>query len=102
MSKLSDNPRGGTVGGPDKNPKPPAEVVEDFHTNADTDARAESAHHTLGGSPTQAAPGNHNHRDGDSEPILQGLTISGERDSDAWRLSINQILVALGATDIST
>jgi hypothetical protein len=80
----------------------PAEEVERFHTNADTNARKEALHHTLGPGEFQAASGNHNHRGGDSIPLLQGFTITGSRNSDAWRLSINQILVALGATDSST
>lgn len=83
-------------------PPPTAEEVERAHTNADTDTRAESMHHTLGASPTQAAPGNHTHDGGDSELILQGLTISGSRAADAWRLSVNALLVRLGAQDSST
>jgi hypothetical protein len=84
------------------NPKPDGQVVDDFHTNADTDARPESAHHTLGPGPSQAAPGNHRHNGGDSELLLSESTITGSRGSDAWRLSINQILVRLGATDQSS
>src|SRR6188768_2019685 len=83
----------------DDNPKPDAQHVEDFHTNADTDTRGESLHHTLGPSPTQAAPGDHNHDGGTSGLLLSGMTISGSRASDAYRLSINAILVRLGATD---
>lgn len=83
-------------------PKPSAEQVEDFHTNADTNARKEALHHTLGPGEFQASPGGHNHRGGDSARLLEGLTISGSRATDAWRISINQILVALGATDSST
>lgn len=101
MAQLSDNPQGGVDGG-QQNPKPSAEAVDDFHTNADTDSREESIHHTLGGLPTQASPGDHNHRDGKSQPILEGVTITGSRATDAWRLSINQILVSLGAEDLSS
>lgn len=86
-----------------KNGRPPtAEEVEQLHTNADTDSRKEAIHHTLGSGDNQAAAGSHNHRGGDSVQLLLGVTITGSRGSDAWRLSINQALVALGATDSST
>jgi hypothetical protein len=56
----------------------------------------------LGPSPTQAAPGNHTHDGGDSSLLLEGETISGSRATDAWRISVNAILVRLGAVDNST
>lgn len=86
----------------DNAPKPTAQEVDDFHTNSDVDLRSESQHHTLGPGPSQAAPGNHKHDGGDSELLLAGETISGSRASDAWRLSVNAILVRLGAQDNST
>ena len=82
--------------------KPPSDVVDDFHTNSDLDLRPESQHHSLGPGPNQAAAGSHKHDGGDSPLLLEGHTISGSRGSDAWRLSINAILVRLGATDSST
>lgn len=82
--------------------KPPSNVVDDFHTNSDVDLRAESQHHSLGPGPNQASPGGHKHDGGDSSLLLEGMTISGSRGSDAWRLSINALLVRLGATDSST
>ena len=85
-----------------KDRPPTAEEVETAHTNADTDSRKESIHHTLGAGENQAAPGTHNHRGGDSVQLLSGITITGSRGSDAWRLSITQALVALGVTDSST
>ena len=100
MAMLSDN-EGGSFGA-DENPRPPAQAVEDFHTNSDSDARAESQHHTLGPNPNQASPGDHTHDGGDSAFILSGETISGSRASDAWRISVNAILVRLGAIDNST
>ena len=84
------------------NPKPDAQRVEEFHANADTDTRPESLHHTLGSSPSQASPGDHLHDGGTSPQLLTGSTISGSRASDAYRLSLNAILVKLGATDAST
>ena len=100
MAMLSENEFGSF--GADENPKPPAQAVEDFHTNSDVDARAEAQHHTLGPNPNQASPGDHTHDGGDSALILEGEVISGSRASDAWRLSVNAILVRLGATDNST
>lgn len=81
---------------------PTAEEVAKQHTNADTDTRAESAHHTLGPSPTQATAGNHRHRGGDSVPLLDGLSITGSRGGNVALLTVIQCLVALGATDSST
>jgi hypothetical protein len=101
MSMLSSDDNVGTFGR-DVNPKPPPQVVDDFHENSDLDARAESQHHTLGPGPTQASPGNHRHDGGDSALLLEGETISGSRNSDAWRLSVTAILVKLGAIDNST
>jgi hypothetical protein len=82
--------------------KPSTEEVENFHTNSDVDVRAESQHHTLGPGPSQASPGNHNHDGGTSPLILDGLSITGSRNSDAWRLSVNALLVRLGADDNTT
>ena len=81
---------------------PEAEEVMTFHQNADTDARRESLHHTLGISDNQASPGNHNHRGGDSVQLLTGVTITGSRGGNIALLSVIQALVALGATDSST
>jgi len=101
MSMLSSDDNPGTFAR-DENPKPPGEVVNDFHENSDVDSRAEAQHHTLGPNPNQASPGNHTHDGGDSELLLTTETISGSRATDAWRLSVNAILVRLGATDNST
>jgi hypothetical protein len=101
MSMLSSDDNPGTFER-DENPKPPNQVVDDFHTNSDVDSRAEAQHHTLGPNPNQASPGNHTHDGGDSELLLTNEVITGSRNSDAWRLSVNAILVRLGATDNST
>ena len=100
ISDLSDNPQGGFLD--DENPKPPAQVVDDFHTNSDIDSRAEAQHHTLGPQPTQASPGDHTHDGGDSRLLLEGTVLAGSRDSDAWRQAVNAILVRLGASDQTT
>jgi hypothetical protein len=100
ISELSDNPQGGFES--DENPKPPAEVVNDFHTNSDVDSRTESQHHTLGPQPNQAAPGDHTHDGGSSALLLEGFVLAGSRNSDAWRQQVNAILVRLGAVDQTT
>jgi hypothetical protein len=82
--------------------KATAQEVDDFHTNSDLDLRLEAQHHTLGSGPNQAAPGDHIHDGGDSALILEGLTITGSRADDAWRVSVNALLVRLGATDSSS
>ena len=87
---------------PTKGKKPTTEEVEDFHTNSDVDLRAEALHHTLGSNPSQASPGDHNHDGSNSALILDGLSITGSRNSDAWRLSVNALLKRLGADDNST
>ena len=80
-----------------------AEDVEKIHANADTDVRRESAHHTIGPRPTQAAAGDHKHDGSDSVLLLSGVTISGSRSSSTSILpSIIAALVRLGATDQST
>lgn len=86
---------------PDK-PKPTAEEVEEFHSNADTDVRRESIHHTLGPLSSQAAPGDHQHRGGDSALLLEGVTLTGSRGGNVALVSIIRALVILGATDSTT
>ena len=79
-----------------------AEVVSQFHTNADTDTRGEAIHHTLGPGASQASAGDHRHRGGDSALLLDGITITGSRGGNVALLGVIQALVALGATDSST
>jgi hypothetical protein len=79
-----------------------AEQVEEFHRNSDVDTRAEAQHHTTGPSPVQASPGDHRHRGGDSLPLLDDMTITGDLSDGTVLPSIIACLVALGATDSST
>ena len=58
---------------------PTTQEVTAFHKKADTDGSRTSIHHTLGGQKEQAAPGNHDHRGGDSVLLLDGTTISGAK-----------------------
>lgn len=92
----------GAQGGQKDNPRPDAAAVEDFHTNADTDIRRESLHHTLGPGEAQAAPGSHSHDGGDSALLLSGMTLSGSRGGNVALISVIAALVRLGATDNTT
>lgn len=94
-------------GGDDKSQRlpggvPSADDVAKQHTNADTDTRAEAIHHTTGPGVTQAAAGNHRHRGGDSLPLLDDFTITGDVSDGTVLPSIIACLVALGAKDSST
>ena len=83
---------------------PTAQEVQTIHRNSDVDARADSQHHTLGYTGTQAAPGDHNHRDGRSIAILDGITITGSKSGTNAAVlgSIVAALAALGASDGTT
>ncbi len=83
-------------------PYPPAETVDDFHTNSDVNSRRQAQHHTLGPGEFEASPGPHNHRGGDSVLLLSGVTLTGSRGGNVALLSVIQALVALGATDNTT
>lgn len=85
-----------------QNAKPDASIVDDFHTNADTDIRPESLHHTLGSNGTQAAPGDHTHDGGNSQLLLTGYTLTGSRGGNAALPGLIAALVRLGATDSTT
>lgn len=87
---------------PADSPALTAEQVEELHRNSDLDTRSEAQHHSLGPAPTQAAPGDHRHRGGDSLPLLDDITITGDISDGTVLPSIIQALVALGATDSST
>ncbi len=81
---------------------PDAQTVQEFHTNADTDVRTESIHHTLGQGPNQASPGDHLHDGGSSPLLLAGTTISGSRGGNVALQSVISALVRLGAIDSTT
>jgi hypothetical protein len=81
---------------------PSADDVTKFHQNADTDTRQEAIHHTTGPGNSQASPGNHRHRGGDSLPLLDDFTITGDVSDGTVLPSIIACLVALGAKDSST
>ena len=84
---------------------PTADEVTKFHKNADTDARAEAIHHTLGISASQAAKGNHRHDGNDSALILEGTILTGSKTANpptAVLTSLVAAMVKLGATDSTT
>ena len=94
---------GGSKGSTSKLPSPiTAEQVEEMHRNSDLDTRPEAQHHSTGPGPTQASPGDHRHRGGDSLPLLDDMTITGDISDGTVIPSIIACLVALGATDSST
>lgn len=87
---------------PVKGQVPNATEVQKFHTNADTDGGRGSIHHTLGPTNNQAAPGDHDHRGGNSVELLAGITISGAKGGNTALASVIAALVDLGATDSTT
>ena len=94
---------GGSKGGsaPALSSQISAEQVEEMHRNSDLDTRVEAQHHTLGPGPMQGSPGDHRHRGGDSLPLLDDMTITGDLSDGTVLTSIIACLVALGATDSS-
>lgn len=52
-------------------------LFKDAHKYADTDVERSSIHHTLGSSPTQAAPGNHSHTALDDLGVYKSADTSG-------------------------
>lgn len=85
------------------NLRPEARVVNEFHTNDDLDKDSNSHHHTLGSGANQASPGHHRHTGADgSQPLLEGIELSGSKGGNLALGSVVQALVALGATDNTT
>lgn len=80
---------------------PDSETVTDFHRFADTDATANSIHHTLGLTHMQAAFGDHNHRDGNGNSLLGDITFTGSRSLNTATVlkQVIDALVLLGASD---
>lgn len=86
-----------------EDPTPPTSVVTMFHRNASVDTKPEDIHHTLGGSPSQAAAGSHTHNGSDSPLLLGSSVITGSKASPSTVLpSIIAALKILGATDTTT
>lgn len=96
---MADNPTSGSV---NSNLRPEGKVVNEFHTNDDTDKDSNAHHHTLGSGSNQASPGSHRHDGTDSVPLLEGFELSGTRGASTAIVSIISALVSLGATDNTT
>lgn len=79
-----------------------AAEVTAFHTKSDVDSGKQSQHHTLGGGPNNAAPGNHSHTASDTAPLLDGVILTGAKGGNAAVASIISALVNLGAIDNTT
>jgi hypothetical protein len=82
--------------------RPQAQVVNEFHTNDDTDRDANAHHHTLGASANQSAPGSHRHDGSDSILLLDGITLAGAKGGNTALASVISALVGLGAKDSTT
>lgn len=83
---------------------PDAKVVAAFHRYADTDARKEAIHHTLGTGANQSADGLHNHQGGHGVSLLPDVVFTGSRSANL-QIVLKQVidaLVLLGATDNTT
>lgn len=76
-------------------------TVDQIHRNSDIGKRAESQHHRLGSSSTDASPGTHNHDGSNSQPLLDGTVFTGSRTTAVASI-LNQIcnaLATLGANN---
>lgn len=64
---------------------PPAQQVNLFHKNADTDSSIEAAHHTCGSRRNQASPGDHIHDGKNCRKIGEGqnITLTGAKGGNA-------------------
>lgn len=90
---------GGSV---NSNLRPEGKVVNEFHTNDDTDKDSNSHHHTLGTGTNQASPGSHVHDGTDSRQLLEGMELNGSKSAGTALNSIIVALVALGCVDNTT
>lgn len=83
---------------------PQADEVNDFHRYSDLDAKYESQHHTLGNRSTQAARGDHTHRDNNGVALLDGITFTLSRSANGPAIldQICDALELLGAVNNTT
>lgn len=80
---------------------PDSETVDDFHRFSDCDSTVNSKHHTLGLTHLQAAFGDHTHRDGNGNSLLDDVTFTGSRSLNTATVlkQVIDALVLLGASD---
>jgi hypothetical protein len=75
-------------------------VVTQLHKNADTDNDKQSAHHTIGAGPNQAASGVHTHDGTETRQLGAGVTLTGSKGGNAAVASMVAAMVQiLGVTD---
>ena len=79
-----------------------ARRVADIHKYADTDSSTDALHHTLGSSPLQAAPGDHNHNGSNSMYLFDGIKITGSRKDGVALAALLDALVPLGLINESS
>ena len=82
-------------------PPPAGRYVDWFHAQSSY-RRPTDLHHQLGKNSWDASQGDHTHDGVTSNLILDGLTIEGARNTDAYLQSVNALLVRLGAIDNTT
>lgn len=71
--------------------------VSQLHRQADTDSQPSAAHHTLGPSGTQAAPGNHRHDGQQSKRLYDPPgSVTGSRGGNAALQSLLTVLAQQG------
>jgi hypothetical protein len=83
---------------------PSRKTVNDFHHSSDLDLSTTAQHHTIGLGRNQSAGGNHNHRDGNGQPLLDDVTFTGSKTTNTATVlgQVISALVLLGATDATT
>ena len=82
--------------------KPPSSRYLDWFHGQTSYRRPTDLHHMLGRNAWDASQGDHTHDGVTSNLILDGLTIEGARNTDAYLQSVNALLVRLGAIDNTT
>jgi hypothetical protein len=92
--------REGIVGSTPEKP-PSSRYIDWFHGQA-SHRRPTDLHHQLGRNSWDSSPGDHKHDGVTSSLLLDGLTIEGARNTDAYLQSVNNLLVRLGAVDNTT
>lgn len=76
------------------------EEVSRFHARSDVDSAWSAQHHTLGIKHDQSAPGDHKHDGKGSRKIMEGITVTGSKGSNAALADlITKLAAALGFTD---
>lgn len=105
MSITPGDPFGPVKGVKGQDNLPTAQVVNRFHTKADTDSGAGAVHHTLGIKHDQASPGDHLHDGKSSRRIMEGkgVVLTGSKGGNVALANLITLLAnTLGFTDSTT